>query len=41
MEKVAEIRDVLDSHVLFSAIGPAGDCVVTNARDENMKFWRL
>jgi cell division cycle 20, cofactor of APC complex len=41
MEKVAEIRDAHDSRVLFSAIGPAGDCVVTGAGDENLKFWRL
>jgi cell division cycle protein 20 (cofactor of APC complex) len=41
MERVAEIRDAHDSRVLFSAIGPAGDVVVTGAGDENLKFWRI
>lgn len=41
MEKVAEIRDAHDMRVLFSAIGPAGDTVVTGAGDENLKFWKV
>jgi cell division cycle 20, cofactor of APC complex len=41
MERVAEIRDAHESRVLFSAIGPAGDMVVTGAGDENLKFWRI
>ena len=41
MERVAEIRDAHDTRVLFSAIGPAGDVVVTGAGDENLKFWRV
>ncbi|KAF7972063.1 hypothetical protein HWV62_19215 [Athelia sp. TMB] len=41
LERVAEIRDAHDSRVLFSAVGPAGDVVVTGAGDENLKFWRV
>jgi len=41
MERVAEIRDAHDSRVLFSAVSPAGDMVVTGAGDENLKFWRI
>jgi len=41
MERIAEIRDAHDSRVLFSAINPAGDVVVTGAGDENLKFWRV
>jgi cell division cycle protein 20 (cofactor of APC complex) len=41
LERVAEIRDAHECRVLFSAIGPAGDCVVTGAGDENLKFWRV
>jgi cell division cycle protein 20 (cofactor of APC complex) len=41
MERIAEIRDAHDSRVLFSALGPAGDVVVTGAGDENLKFWRV
>lgn len=41
MDRVAEIRDAHDSRVLFSAVGPAGDVVVTGAGDENLKFWRI
>ena len=41
MERVAEIRDAHDSRVLFSALAPAGDVVVTGAGDENLKFWRV
>ncbi|KAF8662344.1 hypothetical protein AX16_001188 [Volvariella volvacea WC 439] len=41
MDRVAEIRDAHDSRVLFSALGPAGDMVVTGAADENLKFWRI
>ncbi|TFK71153.1 WD40 repeat-like protein [Pluteus cervinus] len=41
MERVAEIRDAHDSRVLFSALSPAGDVVVTGAGDENLKFWRI
>ena len=41
LERVAEIRDAHDSRVLFSALGPAGDVVVTGAGDENLKFWRV
>ncbi|KAK7460933.1 WD repeat-containing protein slp1 [Stygiomarasmius scandens] len=41
MDRVAEIRDAHDSRVLFSALGPAGDVVVTGAGDENLKFWRI
>jgi cell division cycle 20, cofactor of APC complex len=41
MDKVAEIRDAHDGRVLFSSLGPAGDCVVTGAGDENLKFWRV
>ena len=40
MSPVAEIRDAHDSRVLYSAIAPAGDVVVTGAGDENLKFWR-
>jgi cell division cycle protein 20 (cofactor of APC complex) len=41
MERIAEIRDAHDSRVLFSALSPAGDVVVTGAGDENLKFWRV
>jgi cell division cycle 20, cofactor of APC complex len=41
LERVAEIRDAHESRVLFSALGPAGDVVVTGAGDENLKFWRV
>jgi cell division cycle protein 20 (cofactor of APC complex) len=41
MERVAEIRDAHDGRVLYSAIGPGGDVVVTGAGDENLKFWRI
>ncbi|THG96251.1 hypothetical protein EW026_g5555 [Hermanssonia centrifuga] len=41
LERVAEIRDAHDSRVLWSAIGPGGDVVVTGAGDENLKFWRV
>jgi len=41
MERIAEIRDAHDSRVLFSALAPAGDVVVTGAGDENLKFWRV
>lgn len=41
MERIAEIRDAHDSRVLWSAVSPAGDVVVTGAGDENLKFWRL
>lgn len=40
-DKVAEIRDAHECRVLFSALGPAGDVVVTGAGDENLKFWRI
>jgi cell division cycle protein 20 (cofactor of APC complex) len=40
-DRVAEIRDAHECRVLFSAIGPAGDVVVTGAGDENLKFWRV
>ncbi|KAF7338563.1 hypothetical protein MVEN_02082500 [Mycena venus] len=38
---VAEIRDAHDSRVLFSAVSPAGDMVVTGAGDESLKFWKI
>jgi cell division cycle protein 20 (cofactor of APC complex) len=38
---VAEIRDAHDARVLFSAVGPAGDVVLTGASDENLKFWKI
>ncbi|KAF7295183.1 hypothetical protein MIND_01057100 [Mycena indigotica] len=41
LEKVAEIRDAHDSRVLYSAISPGGDMVVTGAGDESLKFWRI
>ncbi|KAH7105211.1 WD40 repeat-like protein [Auriculariales sp. MPI-PUGE-AT-0066] len=41
MSPVAEIRDAHDSRVLYSAMAPAGDIVVTGAGDENLKFWRI
>ncbi|KAJ7184117.1 WD40-repeat-containing domain protein [Mycena filopes] len=41
LERVAEIRDAHDSRVLFSAISPGGDMVVTGAGDESLKFWRI
>ncbi|KZV93277.1 WD40 repeat-like protein [Exidia glandulosa HHB12029] len=41
MSVVAEIRDAHDSRVLYSAMAPAGDVVVTGAGDENLKFWRI
>ncbi|EJD41517.1 WD40 repeat-like protein [Auricularia subglabra TFB-10046 SS5] len=41
MGVVAEIRDAHDARVLFSALAPAGDLVVTGAGDENLKFWRI
>ena len=41
MERIVEIRDAHDSRVLFSALAPGGDVVVTGAGDENLKFWRM
>jgi cell division cycle protein 20 (cofactor of APC complex) len=41
MERIAEIRDAHDSRVLFSALSPGGEVVVTGAGDENLKFWRV
>ncbi|KAJ7632307.1 WD40-repeat-containing domain protein [Roridomyces roridus] len=41
LERVAEIRDAHDSRVLFSAVSPGGDMVVTGAGDESLKFWRI
>jgi cell division cycle 20, cofactor of APC complex len=41
MERIVEIRDAHDSRVLFSALAPGGDVVVTGAGDENLKFWRV
>ena len=41
LERVGEIRDAHESRVLFSAIAPSGDVVVTGAGDENLKFWRI
>lgn len=41
MERIAEIRDAHDARVLFSALAPGGEMVVTAAADENLKFWRL
>jgi cell division cycle 20, cofactor of APC complex len=41
LENVAEIRDAHEARVLFSALGPAGDVVVTGAGDEYLKFWRI
>ncbi|KAJ7197284.1 WD40-repeat-containing domain protein [Mycena pura] len=46
LEKVArtpfaEIRDAHDSRVLYSAVSPGGDMVVTGAGDESLKFWRI
>jgi cell division cycle protein 20 (cofactor of APC complex) len=39
--KVGEIKDAHDSRVLYSALSPVGDTVVTGAGDENVKFWKL
>ncbi|KAF9242296.1 WD40-repeat-containing domain protein [Melanogaster broomeanus] len=36
-----EIRDAHDSRVLFSALSPNGEVLVTGAGDENLKFWRI
>ncbi|KAF8185037.1 WD40-repeat-containing domain protein [Mycena galopus ATCC 62051] len=41
LERVAEIRDAHDSRVLFSAVSPSGDMVVTGGGDENLKFWKI
>ncbi|KAJ7684792.1 WD40-repeat-containing domain protein [Mycena polygramma] len=41
LERVAEIRDAHDSRVLFSAVSPGGDMVVTGAGDESLKFWKI
>ena len=41
MDKVAEIKDAHDSRVLFSALSPNGELVVTAAGDENLKFWKI
>ncbi|KAF8185036.1 WD40 repeat-like protein [Mycena galopus ATCC 62051] len=41
LERVAEIRDAHDSRVLFSAVSPSGDMVVTGAGDESLKFWKI
>ena len=41
MTCVGEIKDAHDSRVLYSCVNPAGDCVVTGAGDENLKFWRI
>lgn len=39
--QVAEIRDAHDQRVLYTALSPAGDVVVTGAGDEALKFWRI
>ncbi|KAG6380113.1 quinon protein alcohol dehydrogenase-like superfamily [Boletus reticuloceps] len=39
--KLFEIRDAHDSRVLFSALSPNGEVLVTGAGDENLKFWRI
>ncbi|KIJ59908.1 hypothetical protein HYDPIDRAFT_99857 [Hydnomerulius pinastri MD-312] len=39
--KLFEIRDAHDSRVLFSALSPNGEVLVTGAGDENLKFWRV
>ncbi|KAJ7074403.1 WD40-repeat-containing domain protein [Mycena amicta] len=36
LDKVAEIRDAHDSRVLYSAVSPGGDMVVTGAGDESL-----
>ncbi|CCA70183.1 related to cell cycle protein p55cdc [Serendipita indica DSM 11827] len=41
MTKIGEIKDAHDSRVLYSALSPVGDTVVTGAGDENIKFWKL
>jgi cell division cycle protein 20 (cofactor of APC complex) len=41
LNKIGEIRDAHDSRVLYSAISPQGDVVVTGAGDENAKFWKI
>ncbi|KAI6145268.1 WD40-repeat-containing domain protein [Pisolithus tinctorius] len=39
--KIFEIRDAHDARVLFSALSPNGEVLVTGAGDENLKFWRI
>ena len=39
--KLFEIRDAHDSRVLFSALSPNGEDLVTGAGDKNLKFWRI
>lgn len=39
--KLFEIRDAHDSRVLYSALSPNGEVLVTGAGDENLKFWRI
>ncbi|KAG8787535.1 ubiquitin-protein transferase activating protein [Serendipita sp. 397] len=41
MTKIGEIKDAHDSRVIYSAISPSGDSIVTGAGDENIKFWKL
>ncbi|KAJ7468867.1 WD40 repeat-like protein [Mycena galericulata] len=41
LERLAEIPNAHSSRILFSALSPAGDRVVTGAGDECLKFWRI
>jgi len=41
METVAEIRDAHDARVLYNALAPDGEMIVTAAADENLKFWKI
>lgn len=34
-------RGQVDARVLFSALSPNGEVLVTGAGDENLKFWRI
>ena len=41
LNKTGEIRDAHDSRVLYSAISPQGDVVVSGAGDGYVKFWKI
>ncbi len=41
MEMVAEIKEAHDARVLYSALAPGGEMLVTAAADENLKFWKI
>ncbi|KAF8213853.1 WD40-repeat-containing domain protein [Mycena galopus ATCC 62051] len=41
LERVAKICNAHDERILYSAVSPVGDMVVTGAGDETIKFWKI